>query len=86
MAIFDRNLYTIKLIFLPNRDPEENKVKKANNRQNGRRKTVTNPKNYSRPKDMKPPSPHRLPKPKESWLRSNQESAKKRPQEDSRKQ
>ena len=85
MAIFDRNLYTIKLIFLPNRDPEENKVKKANNRQNGRRKTVTNPNNYSTPKEMIPPSPHRVPKPKAKWLGQNQESAKKIPQEDSRK-
>ena len=87
MATFDRNLYIFKLIFfIPNREAEKDEGNQYQAIQNGRRKTVTNPKNYSRPKDMKPPSPHRLPKPKKSWLRSNQESAKKRPQEDSRKQ
>ena len=86
LATFDRNLYTIKLIFfLPNREAEKDQANKANNYQNGRRQKLTNPTHYSTPRDVIPPSPHRLPKPKASWLRQVQETleSKKIPHQDS---
>ena len=88
MSTFDRNLYTIKLIFfLPNREAQKDEANQANIYQNGRRQKLTNRNttHYSTPRDIIPPSPHRLPKPKASWLRQDQETleSKKIPHQDS---